>query len=144
MEIQPATILDLNALRKLEHICFEKDAWPMLDLIAVLTWKDVTRYKAVEHDEMIGFIASDPHRSDGTAWIAIVGVDPRYRRRGIATQLITACEQQTQLPTIKLVVRLSNEEAINLYRKLGYRNSDIWHKYYNDGEDGLVMAKKLY
>ena len=116
----------------------------MLDLVAVLTWKDVTRLKAVEGDEMVGFIASDPHRSDGTAWIAIVGVDPRYRRRGIATQLITACETQTDLPAIKLVVRLSNEEAINLYRKLGYRNADVWREYYNDGEDGLVMAKKLY
>lgn len=144
MEIQTASILDVNALRKLEHACFEKDAWPILDLIAVLTWKDVVRFKAVEGDEMIGFIASDPRRSDGTAWIAIVAVDPRYQRRGIGTQLITACETQTQLPTIKLVVRLSNENAISLYRKLGYRNSDIWREYYNDGEDGLVMAKKLY
>lgn len=144
MEIQTASILDVNALRKLEHACFEKDAWPILDLIAVLTWKDVVRFKAVEEEEMIGFIASDPHRSDGTAWIAIVAVDPRFQRRGIGTQLIAACEAETQLPTIKLVVRLSNENAINLYRKLGYRNADIWREYYNDGEDGLVMAKKLY
>ena len=28
MEIVTASILDLNTLRKLEHECFEKDAWP--------------------------------------------------------------------------------------------------------------------
>jgi ribosomal-protein-alanine N-acetyltransferase len=144
MEIQTANILDLNALRKLEHACFEKDAWPLLDLIAVLTWSDVIRLKAMETGGMIGFIASDPRRSDGTAWIAIVAVDPHFRRRGIATELIAACEAHVELPTIKLVVRLSNENAISLYEKLGYRNSDIWRAYYSDGEDGLVMAKKLY
>ena len=144
MEIQSATLLDLNLLRKLEHICFEKDAWPFLDLIAVLTWPDVIRLKAVEGGEMIGFIASDPRRSDGTAWIAIVAVDPGYRRRGIGTALIGACEEQVKLPIIKLVVRLSNQEAITLYEKLGYKSSDIWHNYYNDGEDGLVMTKRLY
>jgi hypothetical protein len=37
MEIQTASLRDLSALRRLEHACFEKDAWPLLDLIAVLT-----------------------------------------------------------------------------------------------------------
>jgi len=40
-------------------------------------------------------------------------------------------------------VRISNEGAINMYQKLGYQTSDIWQGYYNDGEDGLVMTKKL-
>jgi len=43
MEIQPAGLRDLNALRKLEKNCFEKDAWPLLDLIAVLTQSNVIR-----------------------------------------------------------------------------------------------------
>ena len=33
MEIVTASLLDLNALSKLEHACFEKDAWPFLDLL---------------------------------------------------------------------------------------------------------------
>jgi ribosomal protein S18 acetylase RimI-like enzyme len=143
MEIQPASIRDLGALRRLEHACFDKDAWPLLDLMAVLTWPDVIRLKAVDHDEMIGFIAGDPRRSQGVAWIATLGVDPGYRRRGIGSELLRACEAQVKLSRVKLTVRISNDAAISLYKKAGYRTVDIWKKYYSDGEDGLVMEKIL-
>ena len=143
MEIQPASIRDLGALRRLEHVCFDKDAWPLLDLIAVLTWPDVIRLKAVEDGEMIGFIAGDPRPSQGAVWIATVGVDPGYRRRGIGLALLQACEARVKLPRVKLTVRISNDAAISLYKKAGYRTVDIWKKYYNEGEDGLVMEKIL-
>src|SRR5215216_507294 len=143
MEIQPASIRDLGALRRLEHACFDKDAWPLLDLMAVLTWPDVIRLKAVENGEMIGFIAGDPRRSQGVAWIATLAVDPSYRRRGIGLKLLKACEAQVKLSHVKLTVRISNDAAISLYKKAGYRTVDIWKKYYSDGEDGLVMEKIL-
>ncbi len=143
MEIQPASIRDLVALRRLEHACFDKDAWPLLDLIAVLTWPDVIRLKAVHDGEMIGFVAGDPRPSQGAVWIATLGVDPGYRRRGIGLALLQACEGQVKLPRVKLTVRISNDAAISLYKKGGYRTIDIWKKYYNDGEDGLVMEKIL-
>ncbi len=143
MEIQSANLRDLSALRRLEHACFEKDAWPLLDLMAVLTWPDVIRLKAVEEGEMIGFVAGDPRPSQGMAWIATIGVDPRYQRRGIGRTLLHACEARTRLPRMRLTVRISNQPAISLYEKEGYRSVDIWKKYYNDGEDGVVMEKRL-
>ena len=143
MDIQPAGLFDLHALRKLENVCFEKDAWPLLDLIAVLTWPDVVRLKAVDSGEMIGFVAGDPRRIERVGWIATIGVDPRFQRRGVGRALMQACEEQVKLPIMKLTVRASNHGAIALYEKLGYRTSDIWRGYYNDGEDGLVMTKKL-
>ena len=75
MDIQSASIRDLGALRRLEQVCFEKDAWPLLDLIAVLTWPDVVRLKAVENGELIGFVAGDPRPSEGASWVATIGVD---------------------------------------------------------------------
>jgi ribosomal-protein-alanine N-acetyltransferase len=143
MEIQPASIRDLGALRRLERACFDKDAWPLLDLMAVLTWPDVIRLKAVDRGEMIGFIAGDPRPSQGAVWIATIGVDPSYQRRGIGHELLSACEEQAKLPRVKLTVRISNDGALSLYRKAGYRIIDIWKKYYSDGEDGLVMEKIL-
>ena len=144
MEIQAATIRDLSALRRLEHACFEKDAWPLLDLIAVLTWPDVVRLKAVEAGELVGFIAGDPRPSEGASWVATIGVDPRYQRRGIGRALLHACEERTKQPRMKLTVRMSNGPAISLYEKEGYRSVEIWKRYYNDGEDGIVMEKILY
>lgn len=143
MEIQNASLLDLNALRKLENACFEKDAWSLFDLVAVLTWPDVIRLKAVENGEMVGFVAGDPRPSQDAGWIATIGVDPRYQHRGIGRALLRACEEQMRFSRSKLTVRMSNDKAISLYEKEGYRTVDIWKQYYNDGEDGLVMEKIL-
>ena len=143
MEILSASILDLSALRKLEHLCFEKDAWSLFDLIAVLSWPDVVRLKAVETDVMIGFVAGENCSSQGSGWIATMAVDPHYQRRGIGRALLKMCEERLEVPRIKLTVRISNQVAISLYEKEGYRTVDIWARYYNDGEDGLVMEKSL-
>ncbi len=143
MEIVPANIMDLAALRRLEKVCFDKDAWPLLDLIAVLTWSEVIRFKAVDAGEMIGFVAGDPRQANGVGWIATLAVDPRYQRRGIGTALLEACERALNLPVIKLTVRATNQTAIILYEHRGYRAVDVWRRYYNDGEDGLVMTKTV-
>ena len=143
MDIQTANIMDLGALRRLESVCFDTDAWPLLDLMAVLTLPDIIRLKAVDSGAMIGFVAGDPRHSAGVLWISTIAVDPRYQRRGIGRALLLACEAQARLTMMKLTVRPSNRAAIALYEKEGYRAVDLWRSYYNDGEDGLVMAKIL-
>lgn len=143
MDIQPASLRDLGALRRLEIACFDKDAWPLLDLMAVLTWPDVIRLKAVEDGKLVGFVAGDPRPSEGVSWIATIGVDPGYQRRGFGRALLRACETQVKLPRVRLTVRISNNKAISLYEQEGYRTCDVWKEYYNDGEDGLVMEKIL-
>jgi ribosomal-protein-alanine N-acetyltransferase len=143
MEIKPASIRDLNALRKLEQACFGRDAWPLLDLISVLTYPDVIRLKATDDGRMVGFVAGDPHPRDGWAWIATIGVDPHYQRRGIGQTLLRACETRLNVPRIRLTVRLSNTAAIKMYEKEGYTRIDVWKGYYHDGEDGMVMEKIL-
>lgn len=143
MDIQTASLRDLGALRKLEQAIFKQDAWSLLDLMAVLTWPEVIRLKAVQDGEMVGFIAGDPRPSQDLAWIAIIGVDPRFQHRGIGRALLRACEDQMKFSRSRLTVRLSNDKAIALYEQEGYRTVDIWKEYYNDGEDGLVMEKVL-
>ncbi len=141
MEILPATLRDLGQLRRIEQACFPKDAWPLLDLMAVLTWPEVVRLKAVVEGKMVGFIAGDPRREQGMAWIATLGVLPEYRRRGIARQLLLECEKRLQAARLRLCVRLDNTAAIRLYEQEGYARVGIWTKYYNDGGEALVMEK---
>jgi len=142
MNIVPASFLDLNALNRLEHLCFEKDAWSFLDLLAVLTFPDIVRLKADEDGTMIGFVAGDPHPSEGYSWIATIGVLPEYRRRGIGRELLRACEEKLKTARVKLSVRASNDGAIRLYEQEGYRRVDLWQGYYNDGEAAIVMEKE--
>lgn len=140
--IVPASLRDLGALRQVERICFPKDAWPLLDLISVLTFPGVVRLKAVNDNQMVGFIAGDVRRSEGIAWIATVAVLPEYRGRGIGSALLAACEAQIPLSKIRLCVRPSNEVAIRLYERIGYTKVGEWARYYQDGESALVMEKK--
>jgi len=142
MEITTASLLDINALNKLERACFEKDAWPFLDLVAVLTFPDVIRLKAIdENGKMIGFVAGDPRPSEGFSWIAVIGVAPEFRRRGIGRDLLRTCESQLKTPRVRLSVRASNDGAIRLYEQEGYRRVDVWQSYYNYGEAAIVMEK---
>jgi len=143
MQIIPANLLDLSALRKLEIESFGKDAWSLLDLIAVLTMPDVIRLKAVEDGQMLGFVAGDPRPREGWGWVATIAVDSRHRRRGIGRALLHAFETSLKVPRIRLTVRVSNQAAISMYQREGYIATDIWSGYYNDGEDGMVMEKRL-
>ena len=140
--IEPATWRDLNALRHLEQVCFPKDAWPLWDLIGVLTLPNVLRLKAVLKDQMIGFIAADIRPREHTAWIATIGVLPNQRGKGLGRTLLQTCEERLADLTIRLNVRTSNESAIQLYLTSGYQKVGVWPGYYSDGEDALVMEKQ--
>ena len=139
--IQNTTWRDLSALRQVENECFGPDAWPLLDLIAALTFPDVIHLKAVVNNKMVGFVGGDVRRSEGLGWITTLAVLPAFRRHGIASSLLGACEGAIDLPRIRLCVRRDNEGAILLYHKYGYSQVGVWPRYYQDGQDALVLEK---
>jgi ribosomal-protein-alanine N-acetyltransferase len=134
---------DIGDLRRLEQICFPKDAWPLIDLIGILTLPGVVRIKATIREEMIAFIAGDRVKSQREARIATIGVLPAFREMGVGTLLIEEFESRVGAERIELCVRFSNKAAIRMYRTLGFKESGLWSKYYIDGEDALVMEKRL-
>lgn len=141
-QILPATLRDLNGLRAIEKECFKKDAWPLLDLIAVLTFSGVVRLKVVADGRMVGFAAGDPRASEGIGWITTIGVIEAYRGKGIGAALLEICEQKMDMPVVRLCVRRSNAVAQHMYRKAGYLPTGMWNHYYEDGEDALVLQKE--
>lgn len=90
---------------------------------------------------MVGFIAGDVRDHERVSWIATVAVLPEYRGQGIGSSLLVRCEDHLTTPSIRLCVRASNEGAIRLYRVHGYDTINKWARYYQDGEDALVMEK---
>ncbi len=143
LEIEPANWRDLNALKHLERVCFPQDAWPLWDLMGVLTFPNVVRLKAVCDGEMIGFIASDLRRSEGLAWIATIGVLPDHREQGVGSALLHACEELIPVGRVRLSVRASNQTAIRLYFRRDYQRVGVWPGYYTDGEDAFILEKNL-
>ena len=139
--IRTASILDISSLQKLERLCFQHDAWSLFDLVAVLSFPDVVRLKAVIGNQMVGFIAGDQHTTEKLAWIATIGVLPDHQNQGIGRALLENCENQLNLPRIRLCVRPSNRSALSLYSSSGYQTIDRWKEYYNDKGDAMVMEK---
>jgi ribosomal-protein-alanine N-acetyltransferase len=143
IEIIPATWRDLGSLQELEKKTFPKDAWPLWDLIGILTLPNLVRLKAVLDHEFAGFVAMEYKSKDQANWIATIGVLPAYQHGGIGSVLMDACEPLAKSGIIRLCVRASNDAAQKLYLKAGYQSVDIWHKYYFDEEDAFVMEKRL-
>ncbi len=100
---------------------------------------------AVENNIVIGHLGM---------WIVMdechitnVAVRKHLRGQGIGETLMTEgfrlCEEM-KVKTMTLEVRLTNDPAKNLYRKLGFKDGGIRKNYYSDdGEDALVMWVEL-
>jgi ribosomal-protein-alanine N-acetyltransferase len=143
IQIELADWRDLKAVRNVEKLCFDKDAWPFFDIVGVLTLPNVVRMKAISDSQIVGFIAGDIRRRQQQAWIATLCVIPDYRHRGIGSLLLQACEDRIDMPSIRLSVRASNKDAIRMYTKSGYLHVGVWPNYYQGGEDAVVMEKRL-
>ena len=70
-----------------------------------------------------------------------VAVTPDARRQGIATMLMrNLFDSAGSDARYTLEVRTSNEEAIAMYRRFGFRPAGRRRRYYHDnGEDALIM-----
>ncbi|MGQ4874739.1 MAG: GNAT family N-acetyltransferase [Promethearchaeia archaeon] len=80
------------------------------------------------------------------AHLVSIAVSEEYRRKGIASALL-----RLSMPAIKkygiqeyvLEVRVSNINAINLYKKFNYKTQGIKKRYYKDGENAYFMVVKV-
>jgi len=79
--------------------------------------------------------------------VVSIAVREPYRRRGIASELMTVVMERAKenygANECFLEVRLSNDAAINLYEKLGFSKVKRNYGYYIDGEDAWVMAAPI-
>lgn len=78
--------------------------------------------------------------------VVSVAVMPEHRRKGVGTALVTKAMEGMRRYGAKqfyLEVRVTNEEAISLYKKLGLDAARAVRGYYADGEDAYVMSTKL-
>jgi len=78
--------------------------------------------------------------------ISTLAVDPAYRRKGIAEGLLRAALERAadngaELATLE--VRVSNDAALELYRKHAFEVVGRRPRYYRDnGEDALLMTRR--
>ena len=72
-------------------------------------------------------------------------VDEECRNNGIGTKLLAhlmSLAVNYRVINITLEVRVSNDVAIGLYKKFGFREVAL-RKYYYGDEDGILMEKQV-
>ena len=78
--------------------------------------------------------------------VVSVAVMPENRRRGVGGALVVKAMESMRMYGAKqcyLEVRVTNEEAVRLYKKLRLEVTRTIRGYYADGEDAYVMSTKL-
>ncbi len=83
---------------------------------------------------------------DGQVQILKVGVDPAYRRQGVARALlarVAADARDLGATSCSLEVRAGNAGAQKFYEALDFHVLGTRPRYYSDGEDALIMEGPL-
>jgi ribosomal protein S18 acetylase RimI-like enzyme len=74
--------------------------------------------------------------------IMMICVNPSFQSKGLATRLITRYHEDNKNIPLCLNTRLTNKNAINLYKKMGYQEYGVVRdKYFNPTEDCLFMYR---
>lgn len=82
----------------------------------------------------------------GEGYVTNVAVLPPFRRKGIGETLLryVISGSKSELEFISLEVRVSNEAAVSLYKKLGFETVGMRKRFYtNPVEDALIMTKRF-
>lgn len=140
--IEPLNAKHLDTVVKIETESFPQP-WSLKSFLSELENNQLAVYlAAVYNDRVVGYggvwvILDDAH-------ITTLAVDSRYRRLGVATNLLKALIDKAEkmgAKRLSLEVRPSNTPARRLYEKFGFTVKGI-RKHYYFNEDGLVMFKE--
>lgn len=144
MEILKMNESHVEAIVELEKICFQ-NPWSVNSIAAELSNRLSTWLVAVENGAVCGYVGSQSVLD--SADMMNIAVHPEYRNRGIACALVSeliALLKNQNVISLMLEVRVSNESAINLYKKLGFEIVGKRPRYYhNPREDAYIMRKEF-
>lgn len=132
---------DIDQILKIEELSFATP-WTRQSFENELNLNQFAVYLVLEKEgQIVGYcgmwlIVDEAH-------ITNIAVLPEFRGQQLGEailRMIMEIAKERGAKTMTLEVRVSNEVAQSLYRKLGFMNGGIRKKYYTDNyEDALVM-----
>lgn len=145
MLIRQMELRDVDTVVELEHDLFTSP-WSKEDFYYELEKNDFATILVIEAgQEIAGYIGM--WALGDQSQITTLGIKKEYRRKGYAKMLLDKCIAITRVlgySNINLEVRVSNQKAINLYEKCGFKIACIRKGYYQDNhEDAYLMIKEM-
>ena len=129
---------------ELEKICFGSAAWSEKSVASELSNQLALWLVAVDEGTVVGYVGSQTVIDETD--MMNVAVHPEYRRQGIGEKLVIRLVDELQAMgshALLLEVRVSNEPAIALYKKMGFAQAGLRKNYYrNPKEDALILRKE--
>ncbi len=143
MQIRAWKKEDIDRIAQIEQECFS-DPWTREMLADCLTYPYYRCFLAEEGGQVCGYCILIALFEDGE--VANIAVALPYRGRGVGGLLLQKLHESAKAlgaTRCLLEVRKSNERAISLYRRFGYEAYGVRARYYADGEDAILMQKRL-
>ena len=144
IKVAPMKLEDLNEVLEIEVLAFATP-WSRNSFLYELLENERAFYLTAknEYGRVIGYVGMWIVFDEGH--ITNLATHPQYRRQGVARKLMNeliAVSKERGVRYLTLEVRRTNNEAQELYQKLGFVHMGVRRKYYLDNnEDALIMWK---
>lgn len=140
-EMQLSDVLEVATIEK---EIFEDDAWSEQMLKEELADNPFGHYYVlVEKEKIVGYCGYMVMYEN--AEILTIGVLSNYRRSGFGTMMMDLMLNEAKAADtlgMSLEVRVSNQAALALYHRYGFKIVATRKNYYQNGEDAYLMFKK--
>jgi ribosomal-protein-alanine N-acetyltransferase len=139
---------DLDRILEIEAASFGADAYDR-NLFAEYTRECGGLFVVAERAGQVcayAIAAICGDRAGKRAELVSVAVDPAFRGQGAASALMDSTLRRLgrrKVTRFGLMVKVTNERARGFYEKYGFRKLRRVAGYYEDGADGLRLAKDL-
>lgn len=146
LRIRKIKEIDITAVTNLEAACFI-DPWDEKQIRYEMKENPCSKlYVALLDEDVVGYL--DFMITWNSATISRICVNENYRNKGIGKALldkmVEVCKKEKErVDYITLEVRVSNTNAISLYKKNGWIEIVKKPHYYSDGEDAIYMVRSL-
>jgi ribosomal-protein-alanine N-acetyltransferase len=139
VDIRGLTYADLPRVIAIERRAFPTP-WSLAMFVLELSKSSGVCLAALHEERLVGYLICSRY---DTVWhVMNIAVDVEHQHKGVASALLGELYERVQDDDARftLEVRRSNDVAIHLYEREGFRAAGLRRRYYQDnGEDALVM-----
>ena len=144
IKVVPAQEEHIESIVEIENKCFSVP-WSHGSFLRELYSDDGYIPTAFDGEKIVGFAIF--HRIGEEGEIFNIAVSPEYRGQGVGSRILEAVIRNAMLNMVKKVfleVRPSNEPAIALYKKYGFKQVGRRKNYYiKPVEDAIIMEREV-